>query len=311
MAAMLTTPWRLLPQRYFGANIVGAAVYAPPGKILCFGHSSVNGMNNRTCYIAKCFPDGELLAFKGTGALAASRSSTTGMIYGDTVYSFGGLSAPFDVVSAKLSDMDLAAFTQVMSLDSGAIFLSSSCVDPSSGLVFFGGGSKSGTFQTKSYIFSPASQTILGTFDLPVAMGSFRSAIVDGYLYIFGGSNATVGFDTVWSTKIQGNTGIGQWKIAGYLPQAMCRFSLVQKDDRILIAGGSPGIAASGLTGVYSFQLAGGTFASATSIESPLPVGLYFSGMVTDGSNVWVIGGQTGSNVTTQSVSTIYHAKIA
>lgn len=189
-------------------------------------------------------------------ALPEANSSGGMFVAGDKVVMVGGFNTAFapnkDIWTTRIhGDNSLEAWKLAADLPIGLCYPvcgSNGDTEAFGGWLLFAGGSVDAT--TTGNVDTVYSLKVNGdgsvsikTDHMPLGPISFGSGLLssNGWFYYIGGATAASFQTKVWAAKIQGDGGLGAWKLVSPLPTALVAFSCVEINGNLVIAGGYDG----------------------------------------------------------------------
>jgi N-acetylneuraminic acid mutarotase len=171
-----------------------------------------------------------------------------------------------------------------------------------------GGQNSSGTNLTNTY-YAQINNGGAGTATawsnqgaLPTSVYGPTSAVYNGYIYLLGGSTATVQA-TVYYASLSSTGTIGTWNTTTALPQAMFRSTTIIYNNYIYEIGGYNS-SSTPITNTYYAPInSNGTIGTWTATTS-MPIAVYSAGSAVYNGYVYELGGAISSNV--QQTGTYY-----
>jgi hypothetical protein len=147
------------------------------------------------------------------------------------------------------------------------------------------------------------------TTNLPANNDSFSSVVVNGYVYIFGGSTGK----TASYAKLNADGTIGTWQTANTMPGTGANWpdtEAVAANGYVYIMGGTDGTNTTNAT--YYAKVNNDGSLGAWQAGTPLPTQLYRFGSVVHNGYVYAIGGKGGAATTGSSTTQnkTYYAKL-
>jgi N-acetylneuraminic acid mutarotase len=141
---------------------------------------------------------------------------------------------------------------------------------------------------------------------LPVSSSNGAAAVIGDRIYFAGGANDFGVNQKVFVANINSDGTIGNWQIAGLLPEPLDGFGMIANGDNLIIVGGHGSIHGFlGKTYKTSVDPANGTISSWQETAT-LPNPVVRGGVIKVGSKLYVIGGIDGTNF----LDTIYYSNI-
>lgn len=153
------------------------------------------------------------------------------------------------------------------------------------GKIYFAGGYDDPDFLSDFYVYDPASDTLTKKADLPVAASCIGLGAADGKIYALGGQLVDGWSNAVYCYDIEND----EWERFGDLPESMTFFNAFTKGGKIYLledyhfAGACP---------IYVYDTATGEF----TLETHLPLDIHGTSFENIGDNVYVFGGNDGTN---------------
>jgi N-acetylneuraminic acid mutarotase len=292
-----------------GASLVQAANPLP----FTAGGSNLQIDNLNNIITLNGSNSGALGAWQLNGnAITAARYGHSSVIANGYVYVIGGSNsgAQSTVYYAKLNaDGSTGAWTTNANALPAARYFHSSVV--ANGYVYVvGGGNTSDIAQSTVYYAKLNADGSTGAWAtnanaLPAARYIHSSVVVNGYVYVIGGNNASdITQSTVYYAKLNADGSTGAWSTnANALLINLSGPSSVVANGYVYVIGGSNGAFVS--TVYYAKLNADGSTGSWSTNANALPAGRYGPSSVIANGYVYVLG---GSNSGAQS--TIYYAKL-
>ena len=131
-----------------------------------------------------------------------------------------------------------------------------------------------------------------GTYPIPIVQAD--AVVVNGRLYVIGGSGATAILNTVRYATIYSNGELGDWSTASALPQRLYRQAAVAYNDTIYVTGGSLSPTQASAAVYFTRLNADGSLAGWQTAASLQSARFYHSAEIHDGRLV-VLGGTTNN----------------
>ena len=179
---------------------------------------------------------------------------------------------------------------------------------------YIGGNNTSNVAQTTVYSAKLNSDGTVGTWStltstpLPSARMRATATVVNGYVYVLGGLDASsTATQTVYSAKLFADGTIGNWSTTNQMPTVRRGGSTITANGYIYYVGGQDNAGTPNTNVYYAKANPDGTISGWTMSPTVIPQARYNTAATTANGYMYILGGTNSSNV---QQTTVYYAKL-
>ncbi len=271
--------------------------------------SSACSSNFSTVYSAKVNADGTVGGWQTLNTLPGALASISGVAANGYLYALGGNNASTGTSSAVYfaaikADGTIGSWNTTSTLPS---VLQNHAVVTSNGYIFAIGGYNGAVAST---VFSAKilGNGTLETWQTLNTLPGLRSwpgaAAYNGYIFVIGGDSGA-NSSTVYSAPVKADGTIGSWSTLNTIPTILSEMAVSVANGYIYVAGGTNGSAT--VSTLFSAQITADGKVGSWSTLATMPAVLQRQGLVTNGSYLFLVGGDRGGSTT---VSTVYSVPV-
>jgi len=232
-------PWTAT--RPFATPRAGHASVIHNGFIYVLGGDKAQYQHLNDVQFAKINADGTLGDWVATTSFATTRLNPASAVHGGRLYVMGGITGTSTILSdvqystinpdgtlgnwATTTALPTARYQHGVQVSKGQIYSIASY----GGANYVDFAQLNGDGSLGSWISTTAFST---------ARAGFRTAVLNDFLYVFGGEKASGGFDDVQVAQINGDGTVGAWSATTSFPTGRCGHSSVVHNGHLYIIGG-------------------------------------------------------------------------